>query len=80
MDYPSAISYIEEKNKLGITPGLDNIKELLNRLGNPQDSCKCLHIGGTNGKGSIFAFLQDILMEAGMKVGRYVSPTIMTYL
>lgn len=80
MDYPSAINYIEEKNKLGITPGLDNIKELLNRLGNPQDSCKCLHIGGTNGKGSIFAFLQDILMEAGMKVGRYVSPTIMTYL
>ena len=36
MDYPSAISYIEEKNKLGITPGLDNIKELLNRLGIPR--------------------------------------------
>lgn len=80
MDYPSAINYIEDKNKLGITPGLANIKELLNRLGNPQDSCNCLHIAGTNGKGSIFAFVQDILMEAGMRVGRYVSPTIMNYL
>lgn len=80
MDLPSAKQFIEDKNKLGITPGLDNIKELLTRLGNPQKDVKCLHIGGTNGKGSIFAFLQDILIEAGMKVGRYISPTIMTYL
>ncbi len=80
MDLPSALKYIEEKNKLGITPGLDNIKELLTRLGNPEKDLKCLHIGGTNGKGSIFAFLQDILMEAGMSVGRYVSPTILNYL
>ena len=80
MDLPSAKQYIEEKNKLGITPGLDSIKELLSRLGNPQKEIECLHIGGTNGKGSIFAFLQDILMETGMKVGRYISPTILTYL
>lgn len=80
MDLPSAKQFIEDKNKLGITPGLDNIKELLTRLGNPQKEIKCLHIGGTNGKGSIFAFLQDILMEAGMSVGRYISPTIFTYL
>lgn len=80
MDLPSAINYIEDKNKLGITPGLDSVKELLARLGNPQKDVKCLHIGGTNGKGSIFAFLQDILIEAGMSVGRYTSPTIITYL
>lgn len=80
MDLPSAKQYIEEKNKLGITPGLDSIKELLSRLGNPQKEIECLHIGGTNGKGSIFAFLQDILLETGMKVGRYISPTVLTYL
>ena len=80
MDLPSAKQFIEEKNGLGITPGLDNIMELLTRLGNPQKDVKCLHIGGTNGKGSIFAFLQDILMESGMKVGRYISPTILDYM
>ncbi len=80
MDLPSAKQFIEDKNGLGITPGLDNIMELLTRLGNPEKDVKCLHIGGTNGKGSIFAFLQDILMESGMKVGRYISPTILDYL
>lgn len=80
MDLPSAKQFIEDKNKLGITPGLDNIRELLARLGNPQKDVACLHIGGTNGKGSIFAFLQDILMESGMKVGRYISPTITSYM
>ncbi len=80
MDLPSAKQFIDDKNGLGITPGLDNIMELLTRLGNPERDVKCLHIGGTNGKGSIFAFLQDILMEAGMKVGRYISPTVLDYM
>ncbi len=80
MDFTEAMKYIEEKNKLGQRPGLECIKELLLRLGNPQDKVKCLHIAGTNGKGSVFAFMQDILMEAGCSVGRYISPTIFTYL
>lgn len=80
MDFTEAMKYIEEKNKLGQRPGLERIKELLLRLGNPQDKVKCLHIAGTNGKGSIFAFMQDVLMEAGYSVGRYISPTIFTYL
>ena len=80
MDFTMAMDYIEEKNKLGSVPGLDNVKELLQRLGNPQNKCKCLHIAGTNGKGSIFSFVEEILLEEGYKVGRYVSPTIFTYL
>lgn len=80
MDFTEAMKYIEEKNKLGQRPGLERIKELLLRLGNPQDKVKCLHIAGTNGKGSVFAFMQDVLMEAGFCVGRYISPTIFTYL
>ncbi len=80
MDFAMAMDYIEEKNKLGSKPGLDNVRELLNRLDNPQNKCKCLHIGGTNGKGSIFSFVEEILMQEGYSIGRYVSPTIFTYL
>ena len=80
MDFAMAMKYIEEKNKLGSVPGLDNVKELLLRLGNPQNSCKCLQIAGTNGKGSVFSFVQEILIDAGYSVGRYISPTIFTYL
>lgn len=80
MDYITAQNFITEKNKLGSVPGLDNIVELLKRMGNPQNACKCLHIAGTNGKGSIFAFTENILLEMGYTVGRYVSPTIECYL
>ncbi len=61
-------------------PGLTQVKELLRRLGNPQNMCRTLHIAGTNGKGSVFAFVQESLLVAGYHVGRYISPTILTYL
>lgn len=80
MDFCMAMDYINNKNMLGTIPGTETITELLKRLGNPQDDCKCLHIAGTNGKGSVFSFVQEILMEHGFRVGRYVSPTILTYL
>lgn len=80
MNYAEAQNYIEEKSRLGIVPGLTQVKELLRRLGNPQDACRTLHIAGTNGKGSIFAFVQESLLVAGYHVGRYISPTILTYL
>ena len=80
MNYNMAMDYIHNKNRLGTRPGTDTITELLRRLGNPQDDCKCLHIAGTNGKGSVFSFVQEILMEAGYSVGRYISPTILHYL
>ena len=80
MNYIEAQNYIEEKSRLGIIPGLTQVKELLRRLGNPQNACRTLHIAGTNGKGSIFAFVQEGLLAAGCHVGRYISPTILTYL
>lgn len=80
MNYIDAMNYIEEKNKLGSVPGLDNITELLRRLDNPQNKIKCLQIAGTNGKGSVFSFVESSLIAAGLKVGRYISPTIETYL
>ena len=78
--YQQAMEYIEDKMKLGSVPGLDNIVELLGRMGNPQDKVRLLHIAGTNGKGSIFAFVQTALVLSGYRIGRYVSPTVLDYL
>lgn len=80
MTYEDAYKYIKKAEGAGIVPGLSTIKELLSRLGDPQDSVNVIHIAGTNGKGSIFAFLEYILRAAGYRVGRYISPTIFTYL
>ncbi len=56
--------------------GLDRIRTLLARIGNPEKKLKCLHIAGTNGKGSVAVFLDNILREAGYCVGRYMSPNL----
>ena len=80
MTYEEALQFIDYTNSFGSRLGLDSIRELLNRLGNPQNRCKVIHIAGTNGKGSIFAFLESGLRQGGYRVGRYISPTIFTYL
>lgn len=80
MTYSEAMEYINYTNTLGSVPGLDTIKELLRRLGSPQDDVRVIHISGTNGKGSICAFLDEILENSRYTVGRYISPTIFTYL
>ena len=79
MNYNEVISYIEKRNLLGSVLGLDNIKALLKKLGNPERSVPAMHIAGTNGKGSIMAYVENVLIEAGLKVGRYISPTIFDY-
>lgn len=55
---------------------LDVIKELLTALGNPQRSLEAIHVAGTNGKGSVSAYLSSILVEAGQTVGTYASPHV----
>ena len=52
---------------------------MLNRLGNPQDRLKIVHIAGTNGKGSTLAFLASVFKEQGYEAGRYVSPASFCY-
>lgn len=76
MNYKEAIEYINDKAKFGSRLGLDSIGELLNLLGNPQEKLKCIHIGGTNGKGSTSSFISSILMESGYDVGIFTSPYI----
>lgn len=79
MDYEEARVYLEETSKYGSVLGLENMKELLDRLGNPQNDLKFVHISGTNGKGSVLAYLSTVLSCAGYKTGRYLSPTLFSY-
>ena len=79
MNYEEAMNFIQNTSKFGSVLGLDNIKELLERLGNPQDQLKVVHIAGTNGKGSTLAFLAGIFRESGYRAGRYVSPASFYY-
>jgi len=79
MTYQEARLYIEEVANTGIVLGLDRIKSLLRELGNPQDSLKFIHIAGTNGKGSVLAYISTITEVAGYKTGRYTSPTVESY-
>ena len=59
--------------------GLERMRELLERLGRPQDRLKFVHVAGTNGKGSTCAFLASILQEAGYRTGLFTSPFIETF-
>ena len=65
--------------RLGIKVGLDHTIQLLNRCGNPHNKLKTIHIAGTNGKGSTAAILQSILRAAGLKVGLYTSPHLVSF-
>lgn len=79
MNYRQTMEYLEQLNGYGIVPGLENIENLCEKLGNPQDKLSIIHIAGTNGKGSVLAYLSTILQCAGYKCGRYLSPVIFEY-
>lgn len=74
MNYIEAMNYITQTSKFGSNLGLTRTLKILEFLGNPQKGIKCIHIGGTNGKGSTTAMINAILVEAGFKVGMYTSP------
>ena len=80
MDYQQSRAYIRDAEQYaGGALDLTNIKELMKRLGNPQDQLKYIHVAGTNGKGSVIAYLYTTLMKAGYHVGRYISPSVYSY-
>ena len=76
MNYEETLDYIASLSTYGIVPGLDSITELCRRLGNPQEALAFVHIAGSNGKGSVLAYVSTILKCAGYKVGRFSSPAI----
>ncbi|MCL2847809.1 MAG: HD domain-containing protein [Firmicutes bacterium] len=67
---------LNKLNKYGSKLGLDRIRELLNRLGNPQKQLRIVHIGGTNGKGSVVCYLESIAIASKIKCGAYTSPAL----
>ena len=80
MDYQESREYIDRVTReIPSVLGLDHMREMMKRLGHPQDDLKYVHVAGTNGKGSVIAFLYSVLSEAGYRVGRYVSPTLYSY-
>lgn len=79
MTYREAVEYIEEAGQMGIALGLDNVRELCRRLGDPQKQLRFVHVAGTNGKGSVSAYVASVLRCGGYRVGRYISPTIFEY-
>lgn len=79
MTYSEVMEYVEELGKYGSVPGLANMKNLCEKLGNPERELSFIHVAGTNGKGSVCAFTFEILRAAGYRVGRYISPVIFDY-
>lgn len=76
MDYMQAMEYIEDAAKFSMKLGLSRTEKILEFLGEPHKKLKCIHIAGTNGKGSTTAMISNILIEMGYKVGMYTSPYI----
>ena len=79
MTEKQVMEYLEQAGAYGIVPGLDGIGRLCERLGNPQKELRFVHIVGTNGKGSVSAYLSSALECAGYRVGRYTSPAVFEY-
>ena len=76
MNYQETLEYIHSTCWKGSRPGLERITELLGRMGNPEKGLRCVHVAGTNGKGSFCSMLSSVLMKAGYRVGMFTSPFI----
>ena len=77
--YDKAINRLYELQKFGIKLGLNSTENLLHRLGDPHKQLKCLHVAGTNGKGSVAAMCEAALLAAGVRTGMYVSPHLVRF-
>ena len=80
MTFNEALDYIHSLLKFGIHPGLSRMDTLLQILGNPHKNIKCVHVAGTNGKGSTSTAISNVLIEAGYNVGLYTSPYVTDFL
>lgn len=79
MNYKESIYYLEKEVGFASVPGLSRIQALLKRMGNPQKNLRCIHVAGTNGKGSASAMLSSILTANGYHTAVYTSPHLESY-
>lgn len=78
-EYQESLQYLVNLTTFGMNFGLERIRELLARLGNPEGKLRVIHVGGTNGKGSTTVMIAHILRESGYKVGVFTSPHLHDY-
>ena len=79
MKYDKAIEWLYSFEKYGIKLSLERIDFICEKLGNPQNNYDIIHVGGTNGKGSVCKYINSILTSAGYRVGLYTSPHIQRF-
>lgn len=79
MGYLELVRWMFNLERFGIKLGLENMTEYLSKIENPHRHFKSVHVAGTNGKGSVCAFLASILEESGLKVGLYTSPHLVDF-
>jgi dihydrofolate synthase/folylpolyglutamate synthase len=77
--YPQAIQFLHGLQMFGFQPGLETPRKLAALAGNPQDHLRFIHVAGTNGKGSTCAFLESIYRAAGLRVGLFTSPHLVSF-
>ena len=73
-NFKAALTYLDKFQLHGFRLGLERMTTILNTFGNPEKNYPCLHVAGTNGKGSVSAIIASILNAAGYKTGLYTSP------
>jgi dihydrofolate synthase/folylpolyglutamate synthase len=79
MNYTETVEYIHSINRFAKKLGLENIRNLMRELGNPQDGLRFVHIAGTNGKGSTAAMVASVMRAAGYRTGLYTSPYLQRF-
>ena len=79
MNYNEAINYIHSLLVFGSKPGLERMSEVMEKFKNVHNKLKCIHIAGTNGKGSTATMLSNVYIAAGYKVGLYISPYVVSF-
>lgn len=79
MNCEEAVAYYHSLERFGIRPGLERIEALCHRLGDPQNKLRCVHVAGTNGKGSTCTEIASVLTEAGYRTGLYTSPYVLDF-
>src|SRR5437879_834014 len=79
MDYQTTLEHLYRLERFGIKLGLDNIRRLLSLLGDPHRGLRAVHVTGTNGKGSVCAYMASVLQKAGCRVGLYTSPHLVRF-
>jgi dihydrofolate synthase / folylpolyglutamate synthase len=77
--YTQAIQWLYSTQAAGIKLGLENVRRLLDALGNPHRQFACIHVAGTNGKGSVSAMLDSVGRAAGLRTGLYTSPHLVRF-